>query len=91
MMMIAVQHANPAELRRLGAALRSPRAQRRAADVGWIRERFDEYGCIERAREVAHALAGAAPRAGSEPRPLAGVRDKRFVQGLVRWSSIGLS
>lgn len=86
MMIRLFQLATPSELRRLEGALRAARAERCPADVAWIRGRFDEYGCIERAREVAHALAGAALHElegslGHLPES----RDKRFVHGLVRW------
>ncbi len=50
--------------RRASAPRRIPRsaAQRRAsvADVLWVRERMDAYGCLDYARQVAHGLAGAA-------------------------------
>jgi geranylgeranyl diphosphate synthase type II len=86
MMIRLFQQAKPDELRRLGAALQAPRAERQAAEVVWIRERFDEYGCVEHARKVAHGLAGAAfheldTALGHLPES----RDKRFVYGLVRW------
>jgi geranylgeranyl diphosphate synthase, type II len=86
MMIRLFQYARPLEVRRLAEALSVPRCERRADDVIWIRERFDEYGCIERAQEVAHGLAGAARHelSGCMER-LEDSRDKRFVQELVRW------
>jgi geranylgeranyl diphosphate synthase, type II len=86
MMIRLFQRASPDELERLSLALSAPRAARTREQVEWIRERMDAYDCIEHARQVAHALAGAAAHefelcyAG-----LADTRDRRFVKDVTRW------
>jgi geranylgeranyl diphosphate synthase type II len=62
------------------------REQRTTAQVSWVRERMDHYGCVEHARNVAHGMAGAALYEYS--RVFANVpesRDKQFIKGLVTW------
>jgi geranylgeranyl diphosphate synthase, type II len=86
MMIHLFQRATPEELEALAAALRAPRSGRSAEQVAWIGERMTAYGCIDYARQVAHALAGAARHEftlcfGSLPDS----RDKRFIEDLVRW------
>lgn len=87
LMMIRLFHtATPPELKRLVDALRRPRGERTEKDVRWIRERMEAYGCIEYARQAAHALAGAACH--EYDRILAQLpecRDKRFLWELPRW------
>jgi geranylgeranyl diphosphate synthase type II len=86
MMMRLFQCASPAELSRLMVALGGSRTDRSGSQVRWIRERMDAYGCIEHAREAAHALAGAACHEytlalGALPES----RDKRFLWELTHW------
>lgn len=86
MMIRLFQRATPDELETLADALRAPRAGRSAEQVAWMRERMTAYDCIDYARQVAHALAGAARHEftqcfGSLPDS----RDKRFIEDLVRW------
>jgi geranylgeranyl diphosphate synthase, type II len=87
LMMIRLLHcATASEVARVGRALGETRANRSAAEVSWIRERMEAYGCIQYAERVAHALAGAANHElalafGSLPE----TRDKRFVSQLSRW------
>lgn len=86
MMIRLFQRATPEELQRLAKALNATRAARQADQVIWIRERMDAYGCIEYARQVAHAMAGAARHEfaccfGRLPDS----RDKRFIEDMVRW------
>jgi geranylgeranyl diphosphate synthase, type II len=71
---------------RLAAFLELSRARRTAAEVRWVRERMDAYGCIEHARGVAHALAGAALHEfETECSQLADGPDKRFIGALSSW------
>jgi geranylgeranyl diphosphate synthase, type II len=86
MLIELLRAATPPERERLGAFLALPRGERRHGDVAWVRERMDAYGCLVRAREVAHALAGAARHEfeacfASVPDG----RDRRFVGELVTW------
>jgi geranylgeranyl diphosphate synthase type II len=75
-----------AERLRLRELLAGDRESRRACDVSWLRERIDHYGCIERARGIAHGLAGAAQH---EAERLFGTlpptEDKDFLLGLPAW------
>jgi geranylgeranyl diphosphate synthase type II len=86
MMIRLFQCLPPTDLERLARALASPRKERDAAQVRWIRDRMEEYGCIEHGSAVAHGLAGAALHEfetsfGHLPES----RDKRFVRELTRW------
>jgi geranylgeranyl diphosphate synthase type II len=86
MLIALLRRASHAEHARLAEFLAVPRAERRAADVAWVRERMEAYGCLDHAREVAHGLAGAAIHEGA--RVYAGLpdsRDRRFVEALPRW------
>jgi geranylgeranyl diphosphate synthase type II len=86
MLIVLLRRASPAERARLAAFLAAPRRARGAADVAWVRERMDAYGCLEHARRVAHGLAGAAAHEGA--RLLAGLpdsRDRRFIEALPWW------
>jgi geranylgeranyl diphosphate synthase type II len=86
MLIELLRRVPPAERRRLADFLALPRAERREADVAWIRERMDAHGCLESARRVAHGLAGAARHEFASS--FAGARDgrdKRFVGELVTW------
>lgn len=71
---------------RIGEILRGKRAERRAEDVAWMREQLESRGSIDYARQLAHALAGAAQHecallyAG-----LPDSRDKLFIEDLPRW------
>jgi geranylgeranyl diphosphate synthase type II len=74
------------ERARLVAHLGAPLAQRSAADIRWIRERMDHHGCIDYARQVAHAMADAAR--DEYARLFAAVppsRDRAFLEGLITW------
>jgi len=78
--------AAPEEKRHLDSLMAQSRAERNAADVEWVRQLMDQYGCIEYARKFAHGLAGAAAYEfkriyGNVPDS----RDKRFIEGLVTW------
>ena len=80
------EEATPAECERLRDMLGQSREQRSEADVAWVCERMDAYGCIDYARQVAHGLAGAAHHEftllyGDLPDS----RDKRFIEALPAW------
>src|SRR5262249_6270017 len=86
MLIELLRRATAEERDRLAAFLARSRADRAASDVAWVRERMDAYGCLERARQVAHGLAGAARHEFESC--FAGLpdgRDRRFVAELVTW------
>ena len=60
MVIHAFRESNDQERKRLRAVLSGRREERTDADVSWIRELIEKYGCEEYAREIAHGLAGAA-------------------------------
>lgn len=75
--------AHAERVRRLMACSRS---QKDPIELRWIRAQFDEYGCIEYARRVAHALAGAAMHEFDIAyRDAPPSRDKRFIESLPYW------
>ena len=86
MMIRLFQCCSPSELEDLALALRAPRDLRTREQVLWIRNKMDEYECIDHGRQVAHALAGAA-RYELELciDDLPESRDKRFVREVTRW------
>ena len=86
MLIRLLQLASADERARLIAHLGTALPARRDADVRWIRERMDHHGCIDYARDVAHAMAGAA--AAEYARLFAPVppsRDRDFIEGLITW------
>ncbi|MEY4544570.1 MAG: hypothetical protein RL685_765 [Pseudomonadota bacterium] len=86
MMIRLFQRATPEELEALAGALRAPRAGRSAEQVAWMMDRLVAYDCIDYARQVAHALAGAARHEFTQCfGALPDSRDKRFIEDLVRW------
>jgi geranylgeranyl diphosphate synthase type II len=87
LMLIHLLRAAPdAERRRLAGILAQPRSARRAADIRWIRGRMDRCGAIEHARQVAHALAGAAMHEFNVAyRAVPDSRDRRFIEALPYW------
>ena len=81
-----LRRAGARDRRRLSAFLAEPRAERTAHDVGWALGRLRSYGCIDRARQTAHALAGAAQhefQALYADRPPS--RDRDFIAALPEW------
>jgi geranylgeranyl diphosphate synthase type II len=71
---------------RLVAHLGTPLPQRSAGEVRWIRERMDHHGCIEYARQVAHAMASAALHEYTRLfAPVPPSRDRAFLEGLITW------
>ncbi len=86
MLIQLLRAGSPAERAELAQFLAQPRRERRLGDVTRIRERMDAYGCLERARETAHALAGAALHEyAAAYADVPDSRDKRFVEALVTW------
>jgi geranylgeranyl diphosphate synthase type II len=86
MLIHLLREATGDERARLAELLSQPRAARKIADLHWIRERMDVYGCLDYAGSVAHGLAGAALHEFSLL--YAGLResrDKRFIEALVTW------
>ena len=86
MLIALLRAARDDERTRLSAFLSLPRPERRAADVRWVRERMAAYGCVDYARQVAHALAGAARHECTAlyaglPR----TRDREFIEALPGW------
>jgi geranylgeranyl diphosphate synthase type II len=74
------------ERKRLARILSQPRRARRPADIRWIRERMDRHGAIDHARQVAHALAGAAMHEFKVAyRAVPESRDRRFIEALPYW------
>jgi geranylgeranyl diphosphate synthase type II len=71
---------------RLVRLLGLPRSARTRADVDWIRAQMDRHGSIEHARQVAHALAGAATCEFARAyAALPDSRDKRFLEAVALW------
>ncbi|HYC53737.1 MAG TPA: polyprenyl synthetase family protein [Candidatus Binatia bacterium] len=87
LMVIELLRASEGEERqRVAAILARPRSARSRQDVAWLRRCMDEHGCIEYARSVAHAMAGAAIHEASKIYGgLAPSRDKEFLEALPRW------
>lgn len=81
-----LQSAAGAERARLADLLSLSRTQRTAEGVRWIRSRIHAHGSIEYARQVAHALAGAALHEFSLVyADVPESRDKQFVGALPTW------
>jgi len=78
--------AGPADRERLRSFLETPRIDRKADEVDWVRERMDVMGCLEHAHAMAHALAGAALHEYSLLyAAVPDGRDKRFIEALCTW------
>ena len=86
MLIQLLQRATADERGRLVAYLGTPLVARSEGDVRWIRERMDHYGCIEYARQVARAMAGAARHEYTRLfAPVPPSRDRAFLEGLITW------
>lgn len=86
MLIHLLKNADRAERARLSSIFMCERSERTAADINWVRQRMDHYRSIDYARNVAHAMAGAALH--EYARVFAGTpesRDKRFIEGLITW------
>lgn len=86
MLVHLLRSATAAERQRLAAFLSCSRAERRPDEVAWVRRRMDDYGCLDHARRVAHALSGAAQHEFDEvfAKVPASV-DREFVRTLCTW------
>ena len=86
MLIRALSVASDDERVRLVDMLAAPRSARGAAELRWMRDLVSRYGCLEHARDVAHALAGAAAHEFATVfADVPDSRDKRFIEQLVRW------
>lgn len=76
----------PAERLRLGTFLARTRRERGADEVAWVHDRLHAYDCLAYARQVAHALAGAARHeAATAFAGLPPSRDRAFIEALTTW------
>jgi geranylgeranyl diphosphate synthase type II len=86
MLIRLMEVASESEREQIRALLATPREERSAAAIQWLRKLMDVHGCIEHARTRAHGLAGAARH---EFELLFGDfddgADKRFLAGLAKW------
>ena len=86
MLLHLIKHATDEQREQLHQLLGSPREERTAAQIQWVRALMDKYGCIDYAREIAHGLAGAAMHEYTMAfADLPPSRDKDFIEGLVTW------
>ncbi|PRQ02679.1 All-trans-nonaprenyl-diphosphate synthase [Enhygromyxa salina] len=86
MLIRLLERGTPDERGRLRDFLALPRERRGAAEVDWVRARMHHYDCIDHARALAHALAGAATHEFEQVfRWLPDGREKRFIAALPRW------
>jgi geranylgeranyl diphosphate synthase type II len=81
-----LRRASQPDRRRVETILGKPRDERTEDEISWLRLSVDSYGCVDYAREVAHAMAGAAIHEAAQVyRNLPDSRDKRFLEALPRW------
>lgn len=86
MLIRLLESARPADRERLRRFLETPRIDRKADEVAWVRGRMEAMGCLEHARAMAHALAGAALHEYSLLyASVPDSRDKRFIEALCTW------
>jgi geranylgeranyl diphosphate synthase type II len=86
MLIQLLQLATDDERARLIAHLGTPLSARTGDEIRWIRERMDHYGCIDYARQVAHAMAGSALAEYTRLfAPVPPSRDRAFLEGLITW------
>lgn len=82
-----LQLASADERARLIDHLGTPLPERADREVRWIRERMDHHGCIDYARQVSRAMAGAARDEYARLfAPVPRSRDRAFVEGLITWA-----
>lgn len=71
---------------RVRALLGTPRRDKSAAEVSWLRGQLEAHGSIDFARRTAHGLAGAAVHeANLALAALPASRDAEFLRALPRW------
>jgi geranylgeranyl diphosphate synthase type II len=86
MLIRLLEAATAAERTRALRLLELPRADKPQSELAWLRDTMLRLDCIDYARAVAHALAGAA--VGEFPRAFDAARDgrdKRFIESLPYW------
>jgi geranylgeranyl diphosphate synthase type II len=85
-MMHLLREASDDERGRLATFLALPRTQRQDPDIRWIRERMFARGSIDYARQVAHAMSGAAREECSRLyRGMPESTDRSFIEELPSW------
>lgn len=86
MLIYLFQEASSREQIEIAELLGRPRDERHVDDVVWVCDLMEKYGCIERSRQFAHGLAGAASAEYEILyKGLPESRDKQFVRGLITW------
>jgi geranylgeranyl diphosphate synthase type II len=86
MLIRLIQRATADERARIRALLATPRAERTGEEVAWVREAMFHYQSIDYARQVAHALAGAAQHEFERVLAhLPDTRERRFIAALPTW------
>jgi geranylgeranyl diphosphate synthase type II len=86
MLIHTLREVTPEERSRIGRFLGLPRNQRSRAEVVWIRGLMERSSSLERARRVAHGLAGAAEHeAQAILADLPPSRDRDFLAAASRW------
>jgi geranylgeranyl diphosphate synthase, type II len=86
MLIDLLRRCNSGEGQQLRRLLGSQRRARNARDVSWIRRQMEEHGSIDRAQQIASALAGAAQHECERLyRGVTDSRDRRFVEALPCW------
>lgn len=81
-----LRRASPEDRVRVEAILGKPREDRTEDEISWLALRVESYGCLDYAREIAHAMAGAAIHEAEKVYgTLPDSRDKRFLEALPRW------
>lgn len=86
MLIRLMEMADEFERDRLHAILAKERTARTSSDVRWVRERMDDYECIDYARQVAHGLVGAARHEFSQLfADIPDSPDRQFIDALPTW------
>jgi geranylgeranyl diphosphate synthase, type II len=86
MLIHVLQRADADERAELRRILGLERRERGAVAIAWIRQRMDQHGSIEYARQIAHGLAGAAQHEFDAIfANVADSRDKQFLRSLSTW------
>lgn len=86
MLIDLLRRASMRDRKRLAAFLALSRTARTAREVRWVLGRLHAYGCITRARQTAHALAGAAQHEFQGVyAELPESRDREFIAALPEW------
>jgi len=74
------------EKKRILEMLDTPRSNRSATEVQWVRQSMDAHDSIAYAQGIAHGIAGAAKTEFSHIfKGVPASRDKRFLEGMITW------